>query len=60
MSGFLAEWTQVHERDITVVVDLEGDIDHGAPTTSDRMLCVYLPFHDATLPNCQSARITGQ
>jgi protein-tyrosine phosphatase len=53
VSGFLADWTQVHERDITVVVDLEGDIDHGVPTTSDRMLYVYLPFHDAMLPNLE-------
>ena len=53
VSGFLADWSQVHERDISVVVDLEGDIDHGVPTTSDRMLYVYLPFHDATLPNLE-------
>ena len=53
VSGFLADWSQVHERDITVVVDLEGDIDHGVPTTSDRMLYVYLPLHDATLPNLE-------
>jgi len=53
VSGLVTDWSQVHERGINVVVDLEGDVDHGVPTTSDQILYVYLPIHDAMLPNLQ-------
>jgi len=51
VSGFIADWHEVERLGISVIVDLEGDIDHGVPTDSDQILYGYLPIHDATLPN---------
>ncbi|MBL8751350.1 MAG: dual specificity protein phosphatase family protein [Planctomycetes bacterium] len=51
LSGSIENWKAVHDRGITVVVDLEGDVDHGVPTAADQFLYVYLPIHDGDLPN---------
>ena len=51
LSGSIEDWQPVHDRGVTVVVDLEGDIDHGVPTAADEFLFVYLPIHDGDLPN---------
>lgn len=51
LSGSIEDWQPVHDRGISVVVDLEGDIDHGVPTAADAFLYVYLPIHDGDLPN---------
>ncbi len=53
LSGSIEQWQPVHERGITVVIDLEGDIDHGVPTRADEFLYVYLPIHDGDLPNLE-------
>ena len=47
----IEDWRPVHERRIDVVIDLEGDVDHGIPTVADQLLYVYLPIHDGNLPD---------
>lgn len=51
ISGVILDWRPVHDLDISVVIDLEDDLDHGVPTAADEFLYVYLPIHDAELPN---------
>ena len=51
VSGFVADWGELERLGISVIVDLEGDIDHGVPRKADNILYVYLPIHDAHLPN---------
>lgn len=51
LSGSIEDWKAVHDRGISVVIDLEGDVDHGVPTAADQFLYVYLPIHDGDLPN---------
>ena len=51
LSGAIEDWKPVHDRGITVVIDLDGDVDHGVPTAADAFLYVYLPIHDGDLPN---------
>lgn len=51
LSGSIENWRAVHDLGITVVLDLEGDVDHGVPTAADQFLYVYLPIHDGDLPN---------
>jgi len=51
LSGAIEDWQPVHDRGITVVIDLDGDVDHGVPTAADGFLYVYLPIHDGGLPN---------
>ncbi len=50
LSGAIHDWKPVHDLDITTVIDLEGDIDHGVPTAADQFLYIYLPIHDGDLP----------
>jgi len=50
LSGAIHDWSRVHALGITVVIDLEGDIDHGVPTAADQFLYIYLPIHDGNLP----------
>ncbi len=51
LSGSIENWQPVHDKGITVVIDLDGDVDHGVPTAADAFLYVYLPIHDGDLPN---------
>ncbi len=60
LSGSIEDWKLVHDRGVTVVVDLEGDIDHGVPTAADAFLYVYLPIHDGDLPNLERLHAVGR
>ncbi len=51
LSGAIEDWQPVHDRGITVVIDLDGDVDHGVPTAADQFLYIYLPIRDGGLPN---------
>lgn len=51
ISSAIRGWDPIHERGINVVVDLEGDIDHGVPTLPGSILYLYFPIHDEELPN---------
>lgn len=53
LSGAIEDWQPVHQRDISVVIDLEGDVDHGVPAVADQFLYVYLPIHDGDMPNLE-------
>ena len=60
LSGAIEDWKPVHDRRITVVIDLEGDVDHGVPTAADEFLYVYLPIHDGGMPNLQRLHAVAQ
>ena len=51
ISPAIRGWDPIHERAINVVVDLEGDVDHGVPTIPNSILYLYFPIHDEELPN---------
>ena len=59
LSGSIEDWQAVHDKGITVVIDLEGDVDHGVPTAADQFLYVYLPIHDGDLPNLDRLHAVG-
>lgn len=59
LSGSIEDWKAVHDKGISVVIDLEGDVDHGVPTAADQFLYVYLPIHDGDLPNLDRLRAVG-
>ena len=60
LSGAIEDWALVHARGVSVVVDLEGDVDHGVPTAADSFLYVYLPIHDGDLPNLERLHAVGR
>jgi hypothetical protein len=51
ISPAIRGWDPIHDRRVNVVIDLEGDIDHGVPTLPNSILYLYFPIHDEELPN---------
>ena len=51
LSPKIEDWKYLDEHGITVVIDLEGEIDHGIPTVPNHILYVYFPIYDENLPD---------
>ena len=51
LSPKIEDWKYLDEHGITVVIDLEGEIDHGIPTVPNHILYVYFPIYDEDLPD---------
>lgn len=51
LSPRIEDWRYVEEHGITVVFDLEGEIDSGIPTIPNHVLYVYYPIYDEDLPD---------
>jgi len=51
ISPAIADWSPLAERGIDAVIDLDGGIDHGVPTTPNRQLYIYFPIYDDDLPD---------
>ena len=51
LSAAIEDWQPILDRGINVVIDLEGDVDHGVPTEVDQFLYVYLPIQDGEMPD---------
>lgn len=51
VSADCGEWTSVvYEHELTVVIDLEKDLDRGIPAHPDSVVYVYFPIRDEGLP----------
>jgi len=51
LSPKIGDWAPVAEHGITVVIDLEGDLDHCVPTVPNHVLYLYYPIYDEDLPD---------
>jgi protein-tyrosine phosphatase len=51
LSPKIEEWGPLEEHGISVVFDLEGDLDTCIPTTPNLVLYVYFPIFDEDLPD---------
>ena len=51
LSPRIDDWAQVEEHGITVVIDLEGDLDTDVPTMPNHVLYLYFPIFDEELPD---------
>lgn len=51
LSPKIEDWRYVEEHEITVVIDLEGDVDRDIPTMPNHVLYVYFPIYDEALPD---------
>ena len=56
LSPKITDWSHLSEREITVVIDLEGDLDHGVRTIPNHVLYVYFPIYDEDLPDIPKLR----
>ena len=51
LSPKIEDWRYVEEHGITVVIDLEGDVDRDIPTLPNHVLYIYFPIYDEELPD---------
>jgi protein-tyrosine phosphatase len=51
LSPKIEDWRYVEEHGITVVIDLEGEIDRDIPTMPNHVLYIYFPIYDEDLPD---------
>ncbi len=51
LSPKIEDWAPVADNGITVVIDLEGDLDHCVPTMPNHVLYIYFPIYDEDLPD---------
>jgi protein-tyrosine phosphatase len=51
LSPHIDDWGPVDHHEISVVIDLEGGLDHGVPTHPGHILYVYFPIYDEGLPD---------
>ena len=51
ISPAISDWALVHERGIEVIIDLEGDLDHGVSTRPGHLLYIYHHIYDEELPD---------
>ncbi len=51
LSPKIEDWSYVEKHGITVVIDLEGGLDHCIPTMPNHVLYVYFPIYDEDLPD---------
>jgi protein-tyrosine phosphatase len=51
LSPRIEDWETIEEHGITVVIDLEGEVDLGIPTMPNHILYVYFPIYDEDLPD---------
>jgi protein-tyrosine phosphatase len=51
LSPRIEDWETIEEHGITVVIDLEGDVDLGIPTMPNHILYLYFPIYDEDLPD---------
>ncbi|HEX7182260.1 MAG TPA: dual specificity protein phosphatase [Thermoanaerobaculia bacterium] len=51
LSPRITDWQYVDHHGISVVIDLEGDLDAGVPTHPNHVLYLYFPIYDEDLPD---------
>ena len=51
LSPKIEDWEPLEEHGISVVFDLDGDLDTCIPTTPNRVLYIYFPIFDEELPD---------
>jgi protein-tyrosine phosphatase len=60
VSSDIDDWDAIHARAVSVIVDMDGAIDHHVPTAADHFLYVYYPIADEDLPNLGKLHAVAQ
>ncbi len=51
LSPDIDDWSPLQQGSISVVIDLDGDLDTGVPTVPNHVLYIYFPIYDEDLPD---------
>lgn len=59
LSPDIDDWAPLEAAGITVIIDLDGDLDLGVPTVPNEILYLYFPIDDGALPDLTKLRAVG-
>ena len=51
LSPDIDDWHPLEQSGISVIIDLDGDLDIGVPTLPNHVLYIYFPIYDENLPD---------
>lgn len=51
LSPRITSWEPINRHGISVVIDLDGELDTGVPTHPGHILYIYFPIYDEDLPD---------
>jgi hypothetical protein len=60
VSPEILDWRPLADRKVRLVIDLDGEIDHGVPTVPNNLIYVYFPFNDDQLPDLVKLHALGR
>ncbi len=60
ISPVIEDWPSVAAHGVSVVIDLEGDLDHCIPAVPNQVLYVYFPIEDDKLPDLNRLNAVAQ
>ena len=60
ISPAISDWSLIHDRGIEVIIDLEGDLDHGVSTRPGHLLYIYHHIYDEGLPDLARMQALAQ
>lgn len=60
ISPEIDDWQPIIEREITVIIDLDGEIDIGVSTMPNHVMYIYFPIRDEGLPDLARLHALGQ
>jgi protein-tyrosine phosphatase len=60
VSGDIEDWEAIEKLRIDVIVDMDGDVDHGLPRGPSPIFYVYHPIRDEDLPKLTQLEALGR
>ena len=60
LSPDIDDWQTIKEYNISVIIDLDGDLDIGVPTIPNEILYIYYPIYDEHLPDLVKLHAIGK
>jgi protein-tyrosine phosphatase len=60
ISPDIDDWAPLESVGITVIIDLDGDLDVGVPNIPNQILYLYFPINDADLPDLIRLHAVGR
>lgn len=60
ISPRIDDWQLLEDHGISVVIDLEGDLDAGVPTVPNHVLYLYYPIFDEDLPDLDKLKAVAR
>lgn len=60
ISPEIDDWQPITEKQITVIIDLDGELDIGVSTVPNQLMYIYFPIFDGGLPDLEKLNALAQ